>query len=241
MSDRPKTNSGLPSKVETTTADTLVRKTFKDLRYNGVISTKADPLTTATTASQPYALLAATNPVIDGVYPGDPNLDGNMMIQIMNNTNSKLMNNFDSGSLVLNLNYLYLCYETLAHANANNIPYAANQYMGNAINEALSRTNSEMMTNLAFAQYGVRTPHPDMDNNNLSYVVLLYQTMLINVATVLGKYMQLMSLEDELIDMGYNREAYFIIQIFGFLKKKAFVQTLNALSSFIQGEYFDKD
>lgn len=237
MSTKDKTNSGYPSKpTHNGESKYIAEKGFRDLRYSGVIATKADPQTTATTASQPYAIIASTNRVKDANYPGDDNLTGNVVTQLMTSNNSKLMNNFDSGRLEISVNYLYLNYD-----DSPKTPHAANKYMGAAINEALSRTNSEMLTNLPFAQYTVETKCASMDNSNHGYVVLLYQTILQNCATILGKYVELMSLEKHLIDMGYNREAYFTIELFGLLKKKAFVQKLNALSVFIQGEYFDQD
>lgn len=241
VNDRPKTDSGIPTKMESNESKTLAEKAFRDLKYSGVISTKADPSTTASTASQPYAILARTNSVIDGVYPGEQNLNGNVITQLMNSTTSKLINNYDTGTLNLDVNYLYLCYHDKTYADAQKVSYAANIMMGNAINEALSRTNSEMLIQLPFSTYGVVTKLPQMDSNNLSYVVILYQTMLQNVAHILGKYVQLMSLEKCMIDMGFNREAYFTQSLFGLFKKKAFIQKLNALSTFIQGEYFDKD
>lgn len=238
MTTREKTDASIPTKEDKISSDSqyLMKKGFSDLRYSGVIATKADPQTTATTASQPYSIIAGTNKVIDAKYPGDDNLSGNVVVQLMNSNESKLTNNFDSGRLEISVNYLYLNYD-----DNPKTPYAANVYMGAAINESLSRTNSEMYTNLAFAQYEIETECAKMDTSNHAYVVLLYQTILQNCATILGKYVELMSLEKQLINMGYNREAYYTIELFGLLKKKSFVQKMNALSVFIQGEYFDQD
>lgn len=238
MTTESKQNVEIPRKEENISSESiyLMKKGFSELKYTGIIATKADPQTTATTASQPYSIIAGTNKVIDANYPGDDNLSGNVVVQLMNSNESKLTNNFDSGRLEVSVNYLYLNYE-----DNPKTPYAANVYMGSAINESLSRTNSEMYTNLAFAQYEIETKCAKMDTSNHAYVVLLYQTILQNCATILGKYVELMSLEKQLINMGYNREAYYTIELFGLLKKKSFVQKMNALSVFIQGEYFDQD
>lgn len=103
-----KTNSGRPDKpMNSKYSYTFQEKAFESLRY-GVIATKADPLTEATTSSQPYAIIAKTNSVIDGYYPGAENLSGIVLPQLMINTNSKLMLSNDSGSMSIIINYLYL-------------------------------------------------------------------------------------------------------------------------------------
>lgn len=57
----------------------------------------------------------------------------------------------------------------------------------------------------------------------------------------MAKYVQLMSLEKHLIDMGFNREANFTQEYFGLLKKKSLVSKFNALATTLFGEYFDTD
>lgn len=242
MSSKPRSDSGLPSRDKfDSTSQFIADKAFKDLKFTGVIATKADPTTTATTASQPYAIIASTNKIRDAHYPGEDNLAGNSVVQMMNSQHSLLTKNFDSGRVNLKLNYLYVNYDDNPEAAGKTEPYAVNKYIGAAINEALSRTNSEMYTTLPFAQYSVETKCAPMDASNHAYVVLFYQIMLQNCATILGKYVELMSMEKHLIDVGFNRESYYTLELFGLLKKKAFVQKLNALSVFIQGEYFDQD
>lgn len=103
-----KSDSGLPTKPSNSAYSyTFQEKAFSSLRY-GVIATKADPLTEATTSSQPYAIIAKTNSIIDGYYPGHENLSGIVLPQLMINTNSKLMLSNDSGSMNIIINYLYL-------------------------------------------------------------------------------------------------------------------------------------
>lgn len=197
-------------------------KAFSDLRY-GLIATKADPLTDATTASQPYAIIARTNRVLGGSYPGTSNLSGNVLNQLMISNSSKLMNNFDSGNMTIKLNYLYL------NLTNSTDPYAVNKYMGVTINEALSRTNAEMTTQLPFASYVIKKGNlSETDLGNKTYLMALYQSILQNTASVLAKYLQLMSLEKTLIDMGFNREAHFTTELFGQLKKAALVAKFQA-------------
>lgn len=257
MSYEPQQDSGQPSpeKIDGFTS-TITSKAFRDLQFGGTIATKADPNTTASTASSPYAVIARTNKLLDGVYPGTDNLNGNVVVQMMNSNTTKLLNNYDSGVIQLAINYLYLNLNDkdskakkskkgvsvrAASWGASGMPVAINKYMGEAINEALSRVQSEMLTQLPFSKYYVQTNVGNMDNNNHGLVLALYQTVLQNIAASLAKYYQTMSVEKELTDMGYNREAYYTIELMGLLKKKAFVQKLNALSSFVIGEYFDTD
>lgn len=230
-----KTDSGRPEKPQAS-SDSLTFQTraFKDLRY-GLIATKADPLTDATTASQPYAIIAATNKILGGIYPGTDNLNGNIIPQLMISNSSKLVNALDSGSLTMKLNYLYL------NLSDTTNPYAVNNYMGVAINEALSRTNAEMTSQLPFATQSVVTTLAQADSSNKLYVMALYQSMLQNTASVLAKYIQTMSIEKHLIDMGFNREANFTQELFSLLKKKSLVGKLQALATTLYGEYFDAD
>lgn len=230
-----KSDSGKPTNPEISKESyTFQAKAFKDLRY-GLIATKADPLTDATTASQPYAIIAATNKILGGVYPGNDNLNGNILSQMMISNQSKLINSFDSGNLVIKLNYLYL--------NLTNVsdPHAVNTYMGVAINEALSRTNAEMTSQLPFATQTVETELAKADQSNKLYVMALYQSMLQNTAAVLAKYVQTMSIEKDLINMGFNREANFTQELFSLFKKKSLVGKLQALATTLYGEYFDSD
>lgn len=235
MTIEGKADSGIPTKPQPS-GDSLTfqTKAFSDLKF-GLIATKADPQTTASTSSQPYAIIAKTNGVIGGTYPGAQNLTGNVLNQLMISNSSKLVNSFDSGSMIIKMNYLYL---NLTNATD---PYAVNKYMGVAINEALSKTNAEMVTQLPFANYTVETTLPQADIGNKLYLLALYQSVLQNTASVLAKYLQLMSLEKQLTDMGFNREANFTQELFGQLKKAALVAKFQALSTTLFGEYFDAD
>lgn len=144
MSTKEFEDSGIPQKDPISSdSATLQRKSFRDLAYGTTVSIKVDPVTQATTASSPYAIIGATNHVIDGVYPGADNLAGNILEQLMSSNSSKLVNCYDSGTLKLKLNYAFL-------AIASDQNSALNKEMGIAINEALSMTNSEMVTQLPF-------------------------------------------------------------------------------------------
>lgn len=72
------------------------------------IATKVDPQAEATTASQPYAIIASRNHAIDANYPGESNIGGNVLVRLNNNQRSGLLYQYDSAHLSMALNYLYL-------------------------------------------------------------------------------------------------------------------------------------
>lgn len=149
MSSKQFEDSGIPTREVSANSDLIQIRAFRDLSFGNTISVKVDPNTQASTMSQPYAIIARTNTVMDGIYPGEDNLAGIILEQLMNSNNSKLVNNYDSASLKLKLNYLYLNINGKDNSNASS---ALNKEMGNAINEALATTDAEMVTQLPFTQ-----------------------------------------------------------------------------------------
>lgn len=145
LSEKKFEDSGTPTKTISKDSEMIQVKAFKDLKFGQTVSIKVDPTTQATTMSQPYAIIAQTNKVIDGVYPGEHNLAGIILEQLMNSNSSKLVHNFDSGTLKLKMNYLFL---SIDDPNRT----ALNEEMGSAINEALATVDAEMMTQLPFTQ-----------------------------------------------------------------------------------------
>lgn len=138
-------DSGLPSKDINSDSAMIQVKAFRDLSFGSTVSVKVDPNTQATTMSKPYAIIARTNTVTEGVYPGEDNLAGIILEQLMNSNSSGLVHNFDSGSLKLKMNYLFLSIDDKSRT-------ALNAEMGNAINEALAATDAEMVTQLPLTQ-----------------------------------------------------------------------------------------
>lgn len=151
MTKKEFTDSGVPTKEITKNSDLIQVKAFRDLSFGSTLSVKVDPNTQASRMSQPYAIIARTNTVMDGVYPGEDNLAGVILEQLMNSNNSKLVNNYDSASLKLKVNYLYLNIDGKNSQASKNFG-ALNKEMGNAINEALATTDAEMVTQLPFTQ-----------------------------------------------------------------------------------------
>lgn len=244
--------AGLPDK-ESYNESTKIwsYKAFKGLQIQGIIETKADPNAEITRGSYPYAIINSTNKIIDANYPGTENISGNVITRLNNSNKSQLLNNFDVVCLSKEINYLYLMYGEDKTKNHNNLSY--NIEMKKSFSEALAKGYSTMLTQLAYYVDEIATDMP------ISYNVaqgtyssddsvwgkaaglIHYQTVLQNLVAPLAKYIETRSLEQHALNMSYRREAPIVTEIFGLLKKAAFISTLNAIGTNIIGEYFDVD
>jgi len=237
---------GTPKK-ETKSENSLTyqKKAFRDLQNVGMIEVKADPNTQTDKAGVPYPIISMTNKVIDAKYAGYDNISGNVLTRLQNSNDSQLLNYFDTVSMNVRINYLYMCYQTSVTTNHNNL--AVNREMLKAFNEALSKGYSTMLTQLPFYTNVVTSGLPEIpgltdaqaDIYGKFGALIHYQTVQQNLVAPLAKYIQTMSLEAELAKMSYRREAPLITALYGLLRKKAFVATLNSIGTNIIGEYFD--
>lgn len=226
-------DSGKPTKdKEGTTSSTLNARTLRDLRFRP-LTVKANPDVEASIAAVPYAILNSRNGIIDASYPGKDTLSGNTIQQLLNNTRTKLLNEFDTGRLSLRLNYLYL---GIKSTDKNQ---ALNRQMGSSIDESLSFGYSEQLTQLPFYTSTYSSSMPSSDSKNVLPALVWYQTALLNTASIPSKYLQTMSLFQNVVNMGFNREAPYYHDLFGKLRKSAFVAVINGISNYTAGEYFD--
>lgn len=236
-------------------------KAFRDLQNVGNIEVHADPNAALSRGSYPYNIIDRTNKVLDANYTGYKNIEGNSLTQLNNNNSSQLLNCFDSIRLIRRINYLYMCYTdsswpTTATDISNATGHknlAMNLEMLKAFNEALSTAYSTMLTQLAYYLNTIEapdTPIPESVNDldSTAYQnygkmmgLIHYQTVLQNAVSPIAKYIQIRSLEQHILNMSYRREAPLIKALFGLLKKKAFIATLNAIGTATIGEYFDLD
>lgn len=222
-------------------------KAFKNLQNVGSIEVKADPNSSVSLGGYPYNVLNKTNRVLDAKYAGTNNIDGNILTRLQNSNNSKLLNCYDLVTINLRLNYLYLCYKLDNTTNHNNL--AVNVEMTKAIQEAMSKGYSTMFTQLPFYTDVISTNLPSIGSNqgvdDAAYqklgALIHYQTILQNAVAPISKYIQTISLEKHAQMVSYRRESNLVTALFGLLKKKAFVATLNAIGTSIIGEYFDLD
>jgi len=239
-------NYGVPSKEKVSNNSmTFQNKAFRDLQNVGMIEVKADPNSQAEKAGVPYNIIALTNKVLDANYTGYDNISGNVLTRLQNSNDSQLLNNFDTVSMNVRVNYGYMCYETSATTNHNNL--AVNREMLKAFNEALSKGYSTMLTQLPFYTNKIESGLPSISGLTTEQEdiygkfggVIHYQTVQQNLVAPLAKYIQTMSLEQELATMSFRREAPLITALYGLLRKKAFIANLNSIGTNVIGEYFD--
>jgi len=237
---------GVPTKEKVSSNSmTYQTKAFRDLQNIGLIEVKADPNTEASRAGVPYNIIARMNKVVDAKYAGYDNISGNVLTRLQNSNDSQLLNVFDTLSMNIRVNYLYMCYATSDTTKHNNL--AVNREMLKAFTEALSKGYSTMLTQLPFYTNKITGGLPAIsgltDTQEEIYGkfggIIHYQTVLQNLVAPIAKYIQTMSLESELAMMSYRREAPLITSLYGLFRKKAFIATLNSIGTNVIGEYFD--
>lgn len=218
---------------------TIQGKAFRDLAFSGAIEVKADPNSELAKGSYPYVIINRTNKVADANYAGQPNIAGNSITQIQNSTSSQLMNIFDIANIVKRLNYLYIRSE---NDGKDNLAYFSE--IVKSMEQGISTGYSTMLTQLEFYTDKITTEYPELLNVSASAAgrtgaLLHYQSVLQNLVSPLSKYIETRSLEQTLLNMSYRREASTIIQLYGLLKKAAFIAQMNAIGSSVINEYFD--
>lgn len=231
---RQKMDAGTPDKPQPDSSSTTLNDVaFRDLSYAMPITVQANPTAEATKGGVPYAIINRTNKVVDAKYPGTNNFAGNTMPQLLNSATSQLLNQFDCATLNILVKYLY------AAIRPEDINQALNVQLGKSMTEALSKAYSETFITLPFFNFTIESSMENCDEKNRTQPFIWYQTMLQNIAQVPGKYNLLMSLEQHLKDMCYNRNVAPLDDLFGLLRKNSFRAVIKAFSSMITGEYFD--
>jgi len=232
-------------------SETLQSKSFRDLANINVIDVKADPNAEMSYGSFPYTIIGKTSPVLDAAYPGRENIAGNSITLIQNDTTtSKLMNTFDVGVICKKLNYNYLP----IRSNEKNVAYAGE--MIKSIEQAVSFGWSTMLTQLPFTNSTYHTDMPippqhitntgqtglnrNLDNPAGYYAAMIhYQCVQQALVQPISKYIELRSLEKELMRMSFRTEAPLVTQLFGLFKKSSFIAEINTIGTVVLNEYFD--
>lgn len=231
---KPKGDATPPEKPRVDTeSSTLGQIAFKDLNTVKPITIYSNPTDQATRSAVPYAIINGTNKVYETEYPGSRNTAGNVIPQLSNSNSSKFLDLMDCGKIDLELNYLYAAIKQTDYNQALNVQ------MGKSMDEALSKAYSELFIELPFFKDTITSNMINCDSNNRTQAFIWYQTMLQNIACIPAKYNMLMSLEQHIKDMCYNRNVAPLDDLFGLLKKAAFRAKLTAFSQTITGEYFD--
>lgn len=231
---KPKGDATPPTKPRVDSeSSTLGQIAFKDLNTVRPITIYANPTDQATRSAVPYAIINGTNKVFETEYPGSKNTAGNVIPQLANSNSSKFLDLMDCGKIDLELNYLYAAIKPTDYNQALNVQ------MGKSMDEALSKAYSELFIELPFFKDTITSDMINCDASNRTQAFIWYQTMLQNIACIPAKYNMLMSLEQHIKDMCYNRNVAPLDDLFGLLKKAAFKAKLTAFSQTITGEYFD--
>lgn len=238
---------GSPEKNEDMSAgsELIQRTSFKNLQMGGTIDVAQDPYSVSAKSDVPYAITARTNPVVDSHYSGIQNLDGNTIVRMNNSDRTQLLNTPDVITMNMRVNYLYAAYAV----TDDNL--AVNVELGKAIDEALAKGFSTMLTQLPFwTDFVGSRDFPDANHpgniisvgrntQNRLCLLLHYQSTLQSIVAPLAKYILTMSLEPEAMMMSYRREAPLLTTLFGLLKKKAFQASLDALGTSIIADFYD--
>lgn len=234
---RSKQDAEIPQAEEQTNISTFLQQmSFRDLSFAQPITVQANPNVEATRSADPYAIVNRTNPVQDAKYNGVNNLAGNTLPQLLNNTNSQLLNVFDCAELSMLVNYLYMAIDN------DDKNQAVNLQVGRSVDEALSKAYAETYIQLPFFTSTITSSSmSNVDSGNRTIALVWYQTMLQNLAAIPCKYNMLVSLEQHLKNMCYNRNVGALDDLFGLLRKNSFRAKVLACSNLIQGEYFDTD
>jgi len=233
---REREDAGIPTKEPQSADSSLLNQAaFKDLALAQPITVQANPTAEATRSGVPYAIVNRTNQVWEAEYPGSNNMAGNTIPLLNNSVTSTLLNEFDCGQVNLIIKYLY------AAIQQTDVNQALNVQLGKSMEEALSKAYSESYINMPFFKDLTITSSTmsNCDAGCRTQALVWYQTMLQNIAAIPGKYNLLVSLEQHLKDMCYNRNVAPLDDLFGLLKKNSFRSKIIAFSNIITGEYFD--
>lgn len=228
----------------------LANKAYKVLNQAKTLIQPIDPHRQIENAPVPYKICGRSNPVKDASYPGLKNDSGNLLDILPTSLKSVTLDCYDIGHMELKLKYMYLA------INGDDKNLAANIQYGKAITEALSKVASDTFTDLPFFKDFYDSPDVDEDegytqaftvkgmpntdtNHGFGEILTWYQSMVINMMLPITSYAKLLSLEDHLKMMGYNREASILSELFGLLRKKSFQAFMNTLNGYIKSAYLD--
>lgn len=237
--DQPPKNSGLPTR-EYEINPSFQKKAFKDLSF-GSFTMKVDPNQEVTYQSDPYAILNRVNPVVDAAYPGNDNTSGSIVPQLANGSTSTFAKAPDSLQMIIKINYLF-CYLT-NKSNADKQVVSektfgrVNQKMLIPYREILNTISAEAYYDLPFFKWFAEGGFTD---DSLLDVLLNYQSIIQAVTTVPLRYRVIRSLEKHLKDMCYMNGAMNLNNMFGRLKKAAFINQVKAVSESVMYHYLDQ-
>lgn len=235
-------DSGIPTEDGVSTfSDQLISKVSRNATQP--IQLKLNPTENATKAAQPYALLAAANPTTDIKYEGTDNLSGNTVVQLQNGRLAKLQKIYDVIKAHFNVHYNFY---TFGAKSVDTIE----DYAGQAFEDAFATIRSNIMYELPYfdenREISIGTNLTmggsymgDGDQKNRLQELVLYQTLLQNLATVPNSYNMLMAMEDHLMNMESDGNAPILATMFGQFKRAAVRSAVQSVADILPSLYFD--
>lgn len=233
-------NSSIPSR-EYEINPSFQRKAFRDLSFDS-FTMRVDPNQEITYQSDPYATLNRTNPVVDAIYPGTDNTSGSIVPQLANGSTSTFAKVPDSIQMIIKVNYAYCYLNPKSNADHytdsdSKVHGRVNEKMMIPYQEILNTISAEAFYDLPFFKWTAAngfTSDPKLD------VLLGYQTIIQSVALVPLRYRVIRSLEKHLKDMCYMNGATTLNNMFGWLKKAAFINEMKSISQSLLYHYLDQ-
>lgn len=260
MDDTHYNYEGKPESGEKDVKVTLSLKALKDLPHSSY-SVKADPYTAALPTAAPYPIVNVFNRTVGGNYGGSDNLDGGNTQQYANSHNSGFLDYFDVMRLKIKINYNFMPAKPLGEGVTS---YAGKQLIDeerHSIAEALSVLQSTTYTQMAINSFVVETDMPlgsavttnkqvgdhpvkaVYDNKTDVFYAMsnFYQIVLQSVLNTLRWHNSFRLKEGTAIRNSWDRETPLLNSFFGLMNKKSFLNLIDSINLFFEGEYVDQE
>lgn len=221
---------------------------ISDLRNVQPLTTYIQPGILASRSATIYPLIDKFNPMIAYNFGATRNVTGNIIPKIITDPNSRFNAVFDSLSLKLNFRYMFLAVNSDSQVNL-----MGNELLQTTCLDALAKGSALQFTELGFFNYvhtteGAKTA-PQLPGSSEGSrpmdarvtALVWYQCFVLNIFNLFQKVFQCFSLEDILINKGFQRESAFTTQLFGLLKKKSFITSMQSITDKLKDFYIDME
>lgn len=259
MDDTKHGYQGKPEKEDKVNV-ALSLKALKNLPHSSY-SVMADPYTAALPGSEPYPILNVFNKTIGGNYGGKENLDGGNVQQYANSVKSGFLSYFDVMRLKLAINYNFLPSKPEADPTAK---YPGKQLIDECrktIAEAISVLQTTTYTQMAINNFVIDTDMPmgsavKTEKGSEAHGVVsvyanktdvfysmskFYQETIQDILNTLRWHNSFRLKQGTAIRNAWDRETALLNSLFGLFNKKSFLNLVDSLNLFFEGEYVDSE
>jgi len=210
------------------------KKTYKDLVF-GQVTLKVNPSVEAGELADPYAITGSSCRVIDAKYRGQDNESGSICPQLAFGTASTMVDMPDFISTEVEVNYNYA-----KHTSSDNADSSVNKAYFYPWAEIMSSIQAEAFYDLPFFKWYVDSSESTTYYEDpLLDVLDFYQVVLQSIYQIPLRYKVVRSLEKEIKDMCYHQGSSVTNDLYGRLKKAAFIGTINGLSEGLSAHWLD--